>query len=45
MSESWLYDEHPAMFRAHPVLFMLLLVSTSDLSASKDWTLLTSNLP
>ena len=26
MSESWLYDEHPAMFSAHPVLFMLLLV-------------------
>lgn len=27
VSGDWLYDENPAMFRAHPLLFTLLLVS------------------
>ncbi len=37
MSESWLYDERPAMFRAHPVLFMLLLVSVVGILAIAVW--------
>lgn len=37
MSEAWLYDEHPAMFRAHPFLFILLLVSVVGILAIGVW--------
>ncbi|MBH1991534.1 MAG: PH domain-containing protein [Sphingomonadaceae bacterium] len=37
MSEAWLYDEHPAMFRAHPFLFLLLLVSIVGILAIGVW--------
>lgn len=37
MSETWLYDEHPAMFRAHPLLFILLLVSVVGILAIAVW--------
>lgn len=40
MSDSWLYDEHPAMFRAHPVLFLLLLISVVGLLAIGVWWVL-----
>jgi uncharacterized membrane protein YdbT with pleckstrin-like domain len=39
MSEAWLYDEHPAMFRAHPFLFTLLLISVVGLIAIGVWWL------
>ena len=39
MSETWLYDEHPAMFRAHPFLFILLLISVVGLIAIGVWWL------
>ncbi|WP_340266893.1 PH domain-containing protein [Sphingobium mellinum] len=37
MTETWLYDEHPAMFRAHPFLFILLLVSVVGMLAIAVW--------
>lgn len=37
MSTGWLYDEHPAMFRAHPFLFILLLVSVVGILAIGIW--------
>ncbi|MCP1469095.1 putative membrane protein YdbT with pleckstrin-like domain [Sphingobium sp. OAS761] len=37
MSETWLYDEHPAMFRAHPFLFLLLLISVVGILAIGIW--------
>lgn len=37
MGTGWLYDEHPAMFRAHPFLFMLLLVSVIGILAIGVW--------
>ncbi|MGC4252786.1 MAG: PH domain-containing protein [Sphingobium sp.] len=37
MSETWLYDEHPAMFRAHPFLFLLLLISVVGILAIGVW--------
>lgn len=37
VSETWLYDEHPAMFRAHPFLFILLLVSVVGILAIGIW--------
>ncbi len=37
MSDTWLYDEHPAMFRAHPFLFLLLLVSVVGILAIGIW--------
>lgn len=40
MSETWLYDEHPAMFRAHPLLFTLLLVSVVGILAIGVWWIL-----
>lgn len=40
MSEAWLYDEHPAMFRAHPLLFALLLVSVVGIVAIGIWWVL-----
>ncbi|EZP73576.1 hypothetical protein BV96_01017 [Sphingomonas paucimobilis] len=39
MSDAWLYDEHPAMFRAHPFLFLLLLISVAGLLAIGVWWL------
>ncbi|MCK0533250.1 PH domain-containing protein [Sphingobium agri] len=39
MSDAWLYDEHPAMFRAHPFLFVLLLISVVGLLAIGVWWL------
>lgn len=41
MSDAWLYDEHPAMFRAHPFVFILLLVSVVGLLAIGVWWLRT----
>lgn len=40
MSETWLYDEHPAMFRAHPFLFILLLISVVGILAIGVWWVL-----
>jgi uncharacterized membrane protein YdbT with pleckstrin-like domain len=40
MSDTWLYDEHPAMFRAHPFLFLLLLVSVIGIVAIGIWWML-----
>jgi uncharacterized membrane protein YdbT with pleckstrin-like domain len=40
MSEDWLYDEHPAMFRAHPLLFVLLLISVVGILAIGIWWIL-----
>ncbi|EQB33473.1 PH domain-containing protein [Sphingobium ummariense] len=40
MTEAWLYDEHPAMFRAHPLLFLLLLVSVIGILAIGIWWVL-----
>ncbi len=40
MSDTWLYDEHPAMFRAHPFLFLLLLVSVVGIVAIAVWWVL-----
>ena len=37
MREAWLYDEHPAMFRAHPFLFILLLISVVGILAIGIW--------
>lgn len=37
VSDTWLYDEHPAMFRAHPFLFMLLLLSVVGILAIAVW--------
>lgn len=37
MSDTWLYDENPAMFRAHPLLFLLLLVSVVGILAIGVW--------
>lgn len=37
MSDIWLYDEHPAMFRAHPFLFLLLLISIVGILAIGIW--------
>lgn len=37
MGTGWLYDEHPAMFRAHPLLFILLLVSVVGILAIAVW--------
>lgn len=37
MSDTWLYDEHPAMFRAHPFLFLLLLVSVVGILVIGVW--------
>ena len=40
VSDIWLYDEHPAMFRAHPFLFLLLLVSVVGIIAIAIWWVL-----
>ncbi|BBD98992.1 hypothetical protein SAMIE_1024930 [Sphingobium amiense] len=37
MSDTWLYDEHPAMVRANPLLFLLLLVSVVGILAIAVW--------
>jgi len=37
MSNTWLYDENPAMFRAHPLLFTLLLLSVVGIMAIAIW--------
>lgn len=37
MSDTWLYDENPAMFRAHPVLFTLLLLSVVGILVIAVW--------
>lgn len=39
MGTGWLYDEHPAMFRAHPFLFLLLLISVIGIVAIGIWWL------
>jgi membrane protein YdbS with pleckstrin-like domain len=40
VSDIWLYDEHPAMFRAHPFLFLLLLASVVGIIAIGIWWVL-----
>ncbi|MEJ7934283.1 PH domain-containing protein [Sphingobium sp. AN558] len=40
MTETWLYDENPAMFRAHPFLFILLLISVIGILAIGVWWVL-----
>lgn len=40
MTETWLYDENPAMFRAHPFLFILLLISVVGILAIGVWWVL-----
>lgn len=40
MTEPWLYDEHPAMLRAHPFLFLLLLISVVGIVAIGIWWLM-----
>lgn len=40
MSGAWLYDEHPAMFRANPLLFTLLLVSVVGIVVIAIWWVL-----
>ncbi|MET0370849.1 MAG: PH domain-containing protein [Sphingobium sp.] len=40
MSDTWLYDEHPAMFRANPLLFVLLLISVVGILALLVWWVL-----
>lgn len=40
MTEPWLYDENPAMFRAHPFLFLLLLISVIGILAIGVWWVL-----
>lgn len=37
MGTGWLYDEHPAMFRAHPFLFILLLISVLGILVIAIW--------
>lgn len=37
MGTGWLYDEHPALFRAHPFLFLLLLISLVGILAIGIW--------
>ncbi len=37
MSDTWLYDENPAMFRAHPLLFTVLLLSVVGILAIAVW--------
>lgn len=37
MSDTWLYDENPAMFRAHPLLFTLLLLSVVGILVIAVW--------
>ncbi|MBB3981120.1 putative membrane protein YdbT with pleckstrin-like domain [Sphingobium fontiphilum] len=37
MAELWLYDENPAMFRAHPFLFVLLLLSIVGIVGLGIW--------
>lgn len=41
MGMGWLYDEHPAMFRAHPFLFVLLLISVVGIVVIGVWWLRT----
>lgn len=40
MTEAWLYDENPAMVRAHPFLFLLLLISVVGILAIGVWWVL-----
>ena len=35
----WLYDEHPAMFRNHPILFTLLCISIIGLIPIGVWSI------
>lgn len=37
MDESWIYDEHPAMFRSNPLLFTLLLISVVGIIGIGIW--------
>jgi uncharacterized membrane protein YdbT with pleckstrin-like domain len=37
MAEGWLYDAHPAMFRNHPLLFILLLISVIGIPGLGIW--------
>ena len=37
MNDTWLYDENPAMFRAHPLLFTVLLLSVVGILAIAVW--------
>ncbi|MGK2911355.1 MAG: PH domain-containing protein [Sphingobium sp.] len=37
MTENWLYDAHPAMFRNNPLLFILLLISVVGILGLGIW--------
>ena len=37
MTENWLYDAHPAMFRSNPLLFILLLISVVGIVGLGIW--------
>lgn len=37
MTEHWLYDAHPAMFRSNPLLFILLLISVIGILGLGIW--------
>lgn len=37
MAAMWVYDEHPAMFRNNPLLFVLLLVSVVGIIGLGIW--------
>lgn len=37
MSEQWLYDRHPVMARANPLLFVLLLISVVGIVGLLIW--------
>ncbi len=37
MSEQWLYDRHPVMARANPLLFLLLLISIVGIIGILVW--------
>lgn len=37
MTENWLYDAHPAMFRSNPLLVILLLISVVGIVGLGIW--------
>lgn len=37
MTENWLYDAHPSMFRSNPLLFILLLISVVGIIGLGIW--------
>jgi uncharacterized membrane protein YdbT with pleckstrin-like domain len=37
MADNWIYDEHPAMFRSNPLLYILLLVTVVGILGIGIW--------